>query len=73
MKYWRGYLTAAIFAAITWALTSFAERHGALVDMVYPYLTRVIQTTLAEWTAGADYLLWQLLMIGGMLLISLET
>ena len=63
MKYWRGYLTAAIFAAITWALTSFAESHGALVDMVYPYLTRVIQTTLAEWTAGADYLLWQLLAV----------
>ena len=71
LKYWRGYLTAAIFAAIAWALTTFAEGHRALVDMVYPYLTRLIQTTLAEWTGGVDFCLWQLLAVAlGALLIA---
>ena len=48
MKYWRGYLTAAILAAITWAVKSFAENHRAIIDMVYPYTSRLIQTTLAD-------------------------
>ncbi len=63
MKYWRGYICAALFAALTWALTTFAEGHSALIDMIYPYATRLIQTSLAEWTAGADFCLWQLLAI----------
>ena len=63
MKYWRGYIAAAIFAAIAWALSEFARTHTAIVDMVYPYMTRLIQTTLAEWTAGVDFCLWQLLVI----------
>lgn len=73
MKYWRGYLTAAVFAAITWALTSFAESHKALVDMVYPYLTRLIQTTLAEWTGGVEFCMWQLLavVLGALLIASI--
>lgn len=61
MKYWRGYLVAAIFAAITRALMQFAQTHAALVDMIYPYVTRMIQGTLADWSAGVDFLLWQLL------------
>ena len=36
MRYWFGYLTAGIFAAITWLLTRFGERYATLVDMVYP-------------------------------------
>ena len=63
MKYWRGYIAAAIFAALTIALMTFAEAHTALVDMIYPYTTRLIQTSLAEWTAGADFCLWQLLVM----------
>ena len=63
MKYWRGYITAAIFAAIAWALSEFARTHTAVVDMVYPYMTRLIQTTLAEWSVGVDFCLWQLLAI----------
>ena len=63
MKYWRGYITAAIFAAIAWALSEFAKTHTAVVDMVYPYMTRLIQTTLAEWSAGVEFCLWQLLAI----------
>ncbi len=63
MKYYRGYITAAIFAAIAWALSEFARTHTAVVDMVYPYLTRLIQTTLADWSAGLDSCLWQLLAV----------
>lgn len=63
MKYWRGYLAAAIFAAITLAVTQFAKSHTVLMDMVYPYTTRLIQTTLAEWSAGVDFCLWQLLAV----------
>ncbi len=63
MKYWRGYICAAIFAALTWALTTFAQGHSTLVDMIYPYATRLIQTSLATWTSGADFCLWQLLVV----------
>ena len=63
MKYWRGYLVAALLAALTWALTEFAKAHTTLVDMIYPYMTRLIQTSLAGWTAGADFCLWQLLVV----------
>ncbi len=63
MKYWRGYITAALFTALTWGLTEFAKAHGALVDMIYPYVTRMIQDFLAGWTADASFCLWQLLAV----------
>ena len=63
MKYWRGYIVAALCVALTIALMAFSESHGALVDMIYPYAARLIQTSLAEWTAGVDFCLWQLLAV----------
>ena len=63
MKYWRGYIAAAVFAVIAWAISEFGRTHTAVVDMVYPYMTRLIQTTLADWSAGVDFCLWQLLAI----------
>lgn len=63
MKYWRGYICAALFAALTWALTGFAEAHGTLMDAIYPYASRLIMTSLAGWSAGADFCLWQLLAV----------
>ena len=63
MKYWRGYLTAAIFGAITWALMSFGQRFTTLVDMVYPYVMRTLQNILAQWSSGVDFNLWQLAVI----------
>ena len=73
MKYWTGFLTAGIIGAITWVLMQFGERFSTLVDMVYPYLTRLIQTTLADWTGGVDFCLWQLLAValGAILLASI--
>ena len=59
MKYWRGYLVAAILAACTWAFREFAQTHSQLVDMVYPYVTRMVQTFMANWSSGVDYCLWQ--------------
>ena len=60
MKYWTGYLTAGIIAAITWALQRLAENFGELVDMVYPYVTRTLQNVLAGWSSGVDFCLWQM-------------
>ena len=63
MKYWRGFLVAAIFAAITWALTEFAKAHSILVDMIYPYMARLISMTLTQWTSGMGACLWQVLLV----------
>ena len=62
MKYWRGFLTAAIITLLSWALSSFAAAHSTLIDMVYPYVTRMLQTSLADWTGHADFVLWQVLL-----------
>ncbi len=71
MKYWFGYLTAAIFGAITWVLMEFGQRFSALVDMVYPYVIRTLQTILAEWTSVVDFPVWQLLaVVLGVLVLS---
>ncbi len=59
MKYWTGYLTAAIIGAISWALLQLGERFTNLVDMVYPYVTRTLMDILANWSAGLNFCLWQ--------------
>ena len=63
MKYWRGYITAAIFAVVTLGLREFAKTHQTLVDMVYPYISRLIQTFLAGWCAGVEFCLWQVIAV----------
>ena len=55
MKYWRGYLVAAILGAITWGVTVLAKKFTTLVDMVYPYLTRTIQNFLADWSSAVSF------------------
>ena len=63
MKYWRGYLTAAILAAATWGLREFAAAHTALVDLIYPYVTRMAQNFLVDWNSTVDYCIWQVLLL----------
>ena len=63
MKYLSGYITAAIFGALTWVLMQFGERFSVLIDMVYPYVIRNSQGILAQWTASIDFCLWQLLLM----------
>ena len=63
MKYLWGYITAAILGAIAWALNLFGEEFTTLVDMVYPYVIRTVQSFLAEWSSGVDFLVWQVLLI----------
>ena len=63
MKYWTGYITAGIIGAITWALMQLAERYTALVDMVYPYISRTIMTFLADWSSSVDFCLWQVAVV----------
>ena len=63
MKYWRGYLVALIAAAGIWGLNTFAQTHSVLVDMVYPYTTRILQTYLAQWSADVNFCVWQVLLL----------
>lgn len=63
MKYWRGYLVAGIVALCTWALNQFAAAHSELIDMVYPYITRIVMDYLADWSAGISACLWQIVLI----------
>ena len=72
MKYWSGYVTAAIFGAITWALLSIGARFTELVDMVYPYVMRTMQTMLAQWSGGVDFVLWQVILVA-MAIVALAT
>ncbi len=63
MKYWTGYLTAAIFAAFAWALGRLGRSLSTLVDAVYPYITRSMQSILAQWTGTVDFCVWQVVLI----------
>ncbi len=63
MKYWRGFLVAAILGFFSWLLIEFASSHTLLVDTVYPYVSRMFQTTLAEWASSVNFCLWQLFAI----------
>ena len=63
MKYWRGYLTAGIFAAIAWALQQLGQKYSQLVDMIYPYVTRSVQGFLTAWTSAVDFNVWQLVVV----------
>ena len=63
MKYWRGYLVAAILAISTWALREFARTHTLLVDMIYPYMSRMVQSYLAWRSSQVSFCLWQVLLL----------
>lgn len=69
MKFWRGYLVAAILLACSWALEKFAQAHTVLVDMVYPYVSRMSQNFLAQWCGGVPFCLWQALLLAGVGLV----
>ena len=68
MKYWRGYLVAAILAACTWGLRRFSAAHTKLVDMIYPYVTRMMQSNLAQWSGGVGFSVWQAIVYCGIIL-----
>lgn len=63
MKYWRGYIAAGLMLALTLGLMAFAQAHEKLVDMFYPYMTRLIQSSLADWSSGIEVCLWQLIAV----------
>lgn len=73
MKYWRGYLVAFLAAACTWALTLFASSHQALMDTIYPYFTRLLMDSMAQWSSSVDFCLWQLgvLVFVGIVLVTI--
>ena len=59
MKYWRGFLVAGILLLISLCAVWFASAHSALIDMIYPYMTRLIIGKLTDITAGINGCLWQ--------------
>ncbi len=63
MKYWRGYLVAAVIAVLSWALMQFAQAHTALMDMVYPYMSRVALSSFTAWGGALEFCLWQVLLL----------
>ena len=63
MKYWRGYLVAAILAAFTWGFREIAATHTKLVDMIYPYITRLVQNFMTGWSSGVDFCVWQAILL----------
>lgn len=63
MKYWRGYLVALIAAACAWGLSLFASSHRMLMDTIYPYMTRLVLDSLAQWSSSVDFCLWQLFVL----------
>ena len=63
MKYWRGYLVAGILAVIAGAAVAFAKAHPVLIDMVYPYLTRIYTSAMADWTGAVSVCLWQVILL----------
>ena len=69
MKYWTGYLTAAIIGAISWVLLQFGEKFTTLVDMVYPYVTRTVMDYLAVWTAPLEFCLWQVIVVAAAVIV----
>ena len=69
MKYWTGYITAAILGAISWALMQMAKKFSTLVDMIYPYVTRTLQDILTEWSGSVDYVLWQTVVMAALVIL----
>ena len=69
MKYWRGYIAAGLFAVIVLGLQAFADSHRLLVDLLYPYVTRLIQSTLADWSSGVSFCLWQVFVLLAVMLL----
>lgn len=69
MKYWRGFLIAGILTLCSWGLTEFAKTHVQLIDMVYPYVDRIVMDYLAAWSADFAGCLWQTLLIFGVVLL----
>ena len=71
MKYWRGFLVAAIVGFFSWLLIDFASSHTLVIDTIYPYISRMLQTSLAEWASSVTFCLWQVFAI--LLLLGLIT
>lgn len=70
MKYWRGFLVAGIISACTWGLTNFAKTHQVLVDMIFPYISRMIIGGTADWSSTVSFCVWQAFLVFGILALA---
>lgn len=46
-----------------------AKRYGTLIDMIYPYVTRSIQSLLTGWASGVDICVWQMFLLLGIVIV----
>ena len=60
MKYWRGYLVAAILGVCSWGLMELGKNYATLIDMMYPYMSRMVVSNLTDWSLTVYFCLWQL-------------
>ena len=72
MKYWRGYLVAFLVMLCSWALSRFCADHVQLVDMIYPYVDRIIMDYLANWSANFEGCLWQMCVVFLVVLLNIS-
>ena len=63
LKYWRGYLIGGIIAFIAYGINLLATKYTTLVDMFYPYVSRMIQNFLAQWSSNAVFCVWQMILV----------
>lgn len=63
MKKLFGYLVAAVFFGITYVLVQYGMQFSELIDMVYPYIIRTAEISLAEWSSQVSFLIWQMLAV----------
>ncbi len=69
LKKFIGYIVAAAALAFTAVITFFAKQYGDLLDAFYPYFSRTVQKILSAITAPFPFLVWQVLVVGLVLLL----
>lgn len=63
MRNLRGYLTAGIFAGLTWLLATLAKQYSDLFNSFYPFFSRTAMDFMAELTASFSGSFWQTIVL----------
>lgn len=63
MKKYMGFFVAGGALLFTAVITLFARQYGPLLDTFYPYLSRTVQSLLANFSGIFPFTLWQVLVV----------
>ena len=44
-------------------ILEFGEKFTTLVDMIFPYISRMISGSMAQWSSGVTFCLWQVFLV----------